>query len=90
MNASSPFTDLDDDGLAEFFDYFTNLFVIRRIALSPQWTDRLHNMDAVDLECLVSAYQVIASEAANILAMGEWLQDPLYRQAIGLDQEDNV
>lgn len=87
MNAPRPFTDIGQDDLVDFLDPFTNVQVIRRVALSPLWTDLLDALDPIELEGLISAYQVIASEAANILAMKEWLQDPLYRQAAGLKDD---
>lgn len=88
MNVSIPVTALDPSvDSIPFIDCVCNIHLIRSLAITSQWTDRLYDLPAEDLDCLVQAYQVIAAEAANILSMQKWVADPLYRQAIGLKDD---
>lgn len=70
--------------VSEVLDTFCDTQLIRYLAIASHWTDRLATLPAEDLDRLVNAYQVLAAEAANVAAMKHWLQDPLYRQAVGL------
>ena len=70
--------------VSEVLDTFCDTQLLLYLAIASHWTDRLAEMPVEDLDHLVNAYQVLAAEAANVAAMKHWLQDPLYRQAIGL------
>ena len=88
MNVSIPVTALDPSvDSIPFIDCVCNIHLIRSLAITSQWTDRLYDLPAEDLDCLVQAYQVIAAEAANVAAMKQWMQDPLYLDAIGCKED---
>lgn len=70
--------------VSDVLDTFCDTQLLLYLAIASHWTDRLAEMPVEDLDHLVNAYQVLAAEAANVAAMKHWLQDPLYRQAIGL------
>lgn len=70
--------------VSDMLDTFCDTQLLLYLAIASHWTDRLAEMPVEDLDHLVNAYQVLAAEAANVAAMKHWLQDPLYRQAIGL------